>query len=523
MPLPQITDLFIFNKKMISEKYNKVRPSLSRIAILFLTIMVFVVAASIMANLAPVLTLLVCGLGLFMILAFKHLTIALWLMLISFPFTRDGLIIRLGIIDIHLIYLFELSLIIVWICRQMLARKKLLLPSKSVRLPIFLFIGAAVFSTLINGISPIAIRELAQLILNVTIVFIIFYTLKYTRLPVAKGIRIWLASICIVALVAIFVSLFSTRALPYIVIEPKGLDFVTTIETGQSILYTADGHTFYHRVELGLGAPYAAFPALLMIAALMSCSLLISRGKNRSNQGLTRYLWLFFIIFFVTLILTFTRSAWVGFLSGLSVLFILERVLRRWLPIAILLITILLVVPRGVVVRFNEIFGEESSKMGHLFLLCQAIEVIKKNPIWGVGFGRVGLYTSSDIDDQGLGRGVLHSAMAQLWAELGTVGLLAFVFILFSVLKSTIGTTRNIKRGNYNVEEASIARGLLAGLVALVVQAIFVPGLDQLFWLLLGLLLVVNKLLSSGTVELFSKKHITTIPHHKSLKRGEFL
>ncbi|HST20029.1 MAG TPA: O-antigen ligase family protein [Blastocatellia bacterium] len=115
-------------------------------------------------------------------------------------------------------------------------------------------------------------------------------------------------------------------------------------------------------------------------------------------------------------------------------------------------------------------------------LFARAVEVIMYHPVIGVGVGNFGIYSLKDK--------VAHNAYLEIAAELGVVGFIAYMVLIFAPLR----TLKRIERETYNTragphgwnererETYFLSIGLQAVLVAYMVCSFFQSS--QYFWYL---------------------------------------
>jgi O-antigen ligase len=94
-----------------------------------------------------------------------------------------------------------------------------------------------------------------------------------------------------------------------------------------------------------------------------------------------------------------------------------------------------------------------------------------------------------------------HNSYLQMWSEIGIFGLMAFLSIIFTVLKTTLrDMSKKIQKGL----EGYILLGLVAGYVAFLIQSgldtnLFSLVLTTLFWIMTAYLVSLNKFLEEKT------------------------
>lgn len=134
----------------------------------------------------------------------------------------------------------------------------------------------------------------------------------------------------------------------------------------------------------------------------------------------------------LTLLLTFTRSVWLGWTIAVLavVLATRARVAFYALPFAILLITFM---PLDLFSRLISTFDmKQSSNFDRIRMLQAGVEMIRDYPVFGVGLTNVketyALYRKHDAPRPRPPH--LHNNAVQLWAERGILGICSYLLLL---------------------------------------------------------------------------------------------
>jgi len=142
----------------------------------------------------------------------------------------------------------------------------------------------------------------------------------------------------------------------------------------------------------------------------------------------------------LTLLLTFTRSVWLGWAAAAFVLVVLLRPRLAFyaLPAVILFITFL---PLDLFGRLVSTFDvKQSSNFDRIRMLEAGVEMIKDFPLLGVGPANVkemySLYRKADAPRPRPPH--LHNNAVQLWAERGVLGLAAYLAFLFLFFRECV-------------------------------------------------------------------------------------
>ncbi|HYM59456.1 MAG TPA: O-antigen ligase family protein, partial [Thermoanaerobaculia bacterium] len=139
----------------------------------------------------------------------------------------------------------------------------------------------------------------------------------------------------------------------------------------------------------------------------------------------------------LTLLLTFTRSVWIGWIAAVTILILLIRV--RWIayaaPLFVLFITFM---PLSLFSRLVSTFNlKQSSNLDRVRMVQAGVEIIKDYPLLGVGPANIvevyPFYRSHDAPRFKIPH--LHDNPVQIWAERGIVALIAYFMLIILFLR----------------------------------------------------------------------------------------
>jgi O-antigen ligase len=188
-----------------------------------------------------------------------------------------------------------------------------------------------------------------------------------------------------------------------------------------------------------------------------------------------------------TLLLTFTRSVWLGWLvAAFSVILITRaRIAAYALPVLILFVTFL---PLSLFSRLISTFDiRQSSNFDRLRMAEAGMEMIKDYPLLGVGPANVkevyALYRKQDAPRPRPPH--LHNNVIQLWAERGILGLAAYVTLLGLFIRECARAWHTERRMWAEVGVAVVVSLTVAGLFE------FNFGDTEVFYLMLNLFALV--------------------------------
>ncbi len=199
-------------------------------------------------------------------------------------------------------------------------------------------------------------------------------------------------------------------------------------------------------------------------------------------------------LFFSTIIISLSRSFWVGFALTLAAIlaFIVWRYSWRQAfrvaglffgSVVIGIAMIFLVIPFSAPAQLEEQLADRVSNSGEAAvisrwaLLPAIMEEVKQNPITGQGFGATVTYISQDprvLENEATGRYTTYAfewGYLDIWLKLGLVGLAAYFWLLWRLLSASYRLSRK------NGEQLYLA--LAAGLIFLAATHIFTPYLNH--------------------------------------------
>lgn len=189
----------------------------------------------------------------------------------------------------------------------------------------------------------------------------------------------------------------------------------------------------------------------------------------------------------LALLLTFTRSAWLGWIVATAVLLVLKRprALAFAVPILVLFVTLM---PMPLFSRVVSSFDvRQSSNLDRIRMFQAGVEMIKDYPLLGVGPANVKevypLYRRHDAPRFRIPH--LHNNVVQLWAERGVLALAAYLMLMVLFL-------RECARG-WNGPESRFAELGVAVAVGLAAAGMFEFnfGDTEVFWALLDIMALV--------------------------------
>jgi putative inorganic carbon (HCO3(-)) transporter len=227
---------------------------------------------------------------------------------------------------------------------------------------------------------------------------------------------------------------------------------------------------------------------LIVVIALLIAILVSNRLTKLSQLTLT----LLGIFLGASLILTFSRGAWIGFVLSLFLMLFLSRNYIKIIPLIVISTLFLLFLP-GVRERFAFTF-QDTGDADRLIVWGAALRMISENPFLGKGIGTFMDYFHAYVPN--LYVQYAHNCFLQIWAETGIFSLLSFLFFVGAILyKGAQG---------FKKTSSPILLGLICALFGFLVHSFFDTQLYSLqlaylFWVILGVTVAVTRQELSGS------------------------
>ncbi len=230
------------------------------------------------------------------------------------------------------------------------------------------------------------------------------------------------------------------------------------------------------------------FGSLLTMAIPMAVSLALVTKKTLSRI----FFILMTVIMLASLVFTFSRGAWIGFMLAAGI-YILLKDKRFIIPAVILAVLVVVAVPSvgdRISYMLSPEYIESSLRGGRLVRWLTGLEILKNNLFLGVGLGHFGGavamnngmkylvgYTWTDTF-------YMDNNMLKMAVESGLLGFGAFAVLLYSVV---INSFRTIKLASTKTAK-ELSTGIMAGLCGVIAHNFFenvfeTPMMTSLFWL----------------------------------------
>lgn len=372
----------------------------------------------------------------------------------------------------------------VWVLRLVTGQQRNVITAP-ITVPLLIFIIIAIFAFIFglnNGpLTSNLLRHFAELLLSLGFVLVVVdYCRTWEQLE--RLIKVLLPAGTAASALAIFLWILPDETANTL------LNLLTRLgyPGGWVIRYIEESPELAERAIGTSVDPNVLGGLLLMLGALAGPQLVAKRPLFPRW-----FTWGMFGLIFIAIILTFSRSALLGLVTGLG--FIAMARYRRLLPYMIVMGLLFLFLPiaQEYIVRFIEgIQGQDLATQMRFGEYKDAIILIQRYPVFGVGFAG-----SPDIDIY-LGVANVYFTIAQV---MGLVGLTAFFVVMGTVLGYAFFDRHAFKGNEYT---DPIWLGLHAALIGALVTGIFDHYLFNLdfhhavtiFWFLVGLATAATRL-----------------------------
>lgn len=261
------------------------------------------------------------------------------------------------------------------------------------------------------------------------------------------------------------------------------------------VLSLVEIFSYYHSGggRLHLFQHYMTTGGLKMIVGLLLVPFFLSSGIAKNDRGL---FFSSFVIILLALVLTNTRSAWLGFVAGVIVISALQY--RKMLFVLVgLIFVFFLFAPEQQIDRAKSIVDlSHPNNIGRVKMWTTGLEMWKDKPFFG--FGDIDLYSSysryrtPDIDEPA---GHLHNTFIHLLVTMGAVGFVVVMFLFYKIVRMEFDVFSHHKQDPI---VRSVALGAMAVFAGFLMNGIFEWNFGDheimvFVWFTVGLSLAVDR------------------------------
>ncbi len=371
--------------------------------------------------------------------------------------------------------------------------------------PVVILVSSGVLSLLNSVDMRVSLRLLAAGVLQpVMLFYIIVNTIEDIR-----QVRLLVAALIVSAVVATVYGLWQV--------------FLT---------FTGSGSAFDYRIVSMFYSP-AIFGEVLLLSFPLVLVMRITYPRTR--RAVSLLLDVVIALMIIAMLMTITRSVWLGLLVSIAVLLIRKKIRSYlfWRLSVVIFVLMILVIQFNIVSDFSGLlelfqrrpasiadFTDNTTSIGErVFAWGTALEMMLENPI-GIGLGMFSrnwsLFRPLSADLE-----AAHNLFLDIGVQIGVVGLLAFVWILINSIRICV----RLAESSQDSDISSMALGILSGIAGYCAHA-FAGGAELahndlnvtstplgspistgmlIFWTLIGLIFVLGKLERNSSGAFLSK------------------
>ncbi len=199
-------------------------------------------------------------------------------------------------------------------------------------------------------------------------------------------------------------------------------------------------------------------------------------------------------IMLLCLVLTFSRSAWLGIAFAMLIFFLMKDN-RKYLPLIVLAAAFVILFP-PVWDRISYMLSGDyimsSIKGGRLLRWPIGLRMVAENPVFGVGLGQFGGAVA--MNNNIPGTFYMDNYFLKTAVEMGLTGLAAFVLLIYNAVIWSYRVMRNIT----DKYMKRIAQGLFVSIAGLIIPNFFenvfeVPMMVVYFWLMAAVMMFLGR------------------------------
>lgn len=259
---------------------------------------------------------------------------------------------------------------------------------------------------------------------------------------------------------------------------------------------------FYHYVLANGGGATASFRHYNNFGGYLTCfvPLSLSIALVNRKKRFYPYALIIFLAALLAAIITFSRGAWVGIIIG--ILFFVFFTHKRIFILILLLLSCLTMLyfafpqENAANLRLNR-YNIADTILQRAKYSEDSMLMIKDKPILGHGLNTFMILFQAYRTDRGNPPSYAHNCYVQMASEIGIAGLICFFWIMGCLFKTVIQRISNtlwLKEGS-GVIQLGCLSGILAFLIHSCVDTHFYSlQLVDLFWFMVGLVVVIDKL-----------------------------
>lgn len=403
--------------------------------------------------------------GTVFILISNSINLGLGLALLLLPFLPDM---------VNLLYMY--FLLVLFIQDQITNKNRLFIENK-IDIPIILYVGVIIFSTITSSNLEGSIRDLAIHFAGLSFLFVTVNNVNEKEI-LNKFFTLLVLSATIVSIYGLY-------------------QYVIGVEVDAAWVDVQNNPDVKTRI-------YSVFynPNILAEYLIMTIPISIGLFWYNKKLGKKTVFLTTSLIMSLALVLTLSRGGWLGFAFSLFVFILLieKKLLLSLIPIGILGVYLL---PQSIINRILSIGNVADSSNAYRLKLWEiTLKVIKDNWKAGVGFGHLPFKETFETYIRTMPTYHAHNTFLQTMAEIGIAGFIIFLFMLFIIIKYGIKILNKSDERYIRILGASLVAGLSGLLLhGLVENILYIPRIIIMFWIIISFILTMVKLEDKEGIE----------------------
>jgi putative inorganic carbon (HCO3(-)) transporter len=396
----------------------------------------------------------------------RYMEVLFYLFILATPFSKT-------IVEVSFI-----SLTVLWIAKTIIAGD--IDPVKEgLNLPLRIFIVFGAVSTVTSVSLALSLEGFFLKFLE----WIILYLMAIEVFNTGKRIR------AVFYVFIISITLITTNGMVQYV---HGVDLIRGYVMSGERVQSSFGNPNSFAGWLTLTVPFIITAACFKTET----ALFFVKKGGRSGAVLNIFFWALAALAVTCLMLTYTRGAWIAVMGSLIFLGVIRS--KKFLTIVLVIFLSLAfivpsVMPDKMKGRMLAMIGQAELKVRRADVWREAAGIIEDFPLFGTGlntYARVGPHYKS-FESGGY---YPHNSYLHMAADSGLLGLGAFLWIIFTLFKTSLTNMKKIDDKFYN----TLLAGLLAGLFGFLIHSfvdtnIYTLQLGNLMWFIMGLIVAVQR------------------------------
>ena len=397
-------------------------------------------------------------------------------------------------------------LFVVWLWKRYLnlkIDKNFKLVDSPLNIPVIFLVSVMIISVCISTNILESSKYAIKWISFITLYFIVVDNIKEWKQIKYLIIIIMITGIFLAILGIVEYSLGAKKMLNFVSTSPIA-PLIMEPDTLNTRLPPGNSFNWYLRIKDGLKLrAFGTFISVVTFSAYLGLIIPLVMGWIHHKMSLKqRVFWGgSLILMLYVLVLTITRSAWLGLGVAITFMALIKKRLKSLLLFCILVGVLIfiswLIFPGFIITlkgRFFLMF-KPTSQMGRITYWLAALKIIKTQPVFGVGLANYKYGFAKYVGDIGLVSHSAHSNYLQIGAEMGLLGLASFIWIIITGIQ----TSWRIFKSTINRDMSYWGLGFLGVWIWFVVQSFFSPYFfgnkySMLFWIVAGLNMCVYRL-----------------------------